>query len=110
MKISIRHNNTEIVIDDNDNGTTIKYSNLELIRMLEKMSLEIQAIETNYAKSLEEPQATPTHVGGLNIAKGLYPQICVDFIPDGFNTTNQKCVNCGFMKIHHPSKTIIAGV
>ena len=53
MKISIKHNNTEIVIDDNDNGTTIKYSNLELIRMLEKMSLEIQAIETNYTKSLE---------------------------------------------------------
>ncbi len=110
MKISIKHNQTEIVIDDNDNGTTIKYSNLELIRMLEKMSLEIQAIETNYNKSLEEPQATPIHVGGLNIAKGLYPQICVDFIPDGFNTTNQKCVNCGLMKIHHPSKTIIAGV
>jgi hypothetical protein len=110
MKISIKHNNTEIVIDDNDNGTTIKYSNLELIRMLEKMSLEIQAIETNYHKSLEEPQPTPIHVGGLNIAKGLYPQICVDFIPDGFNTTNQKCVNCGLMKIHHPSKTIIAGV
>jgi len=110
MKISIKHNQTEIVIDDNDNGTTIKYSNLELIKMLEKISLEIQAIETNYAKSLEEPQATPIHVGGLNIGKGLYPQICVDFIPDGFNTTNQKCVNCGLMKIHHPSKTIIAGV
>jgi hypothetical protein len=53
MKISIKHNQTEIVIDDNDNGTTIKYSTGELIKMLEKISLEIQAIENNYDKSLE---------------------------------------------------------
>jgi hypothetical protein len=56
MKISIKHNNIEIVVDDNNNDTTIKYSNLELIKMLEKMSLEIQAIQNNHYKSLEEPQ------------------------------------------------------
>jgi len=56
MKISIKHNNIEIVVDDNNNDTTIKYSNLELIKMLEEMSLEIQAIQNNHYKSLEEPQ------------------------------------------------------
>jgi hypothetical protein len=53
MKISVKHNQTEIVIDDNSNDTSIKYSTGELIKMLEKMSFEIQAIENNYDKSLE---------------------------------------------------------
>ena len=110
MKISIRHNNTEIVVDDNNNDTSIKYSKDELIKVIEKMSLEIQAIENNYHKSLDVPQSTPFGIGGLGIATGFYPQICAEFIPDGFNSPNQKCMNCGLMKINHPSKSIIAGM
>jgi hypothetical protein len=53
MKISIKHNNTEIVIDDNNDETSIKYTKDELIKLLDKMSLEIRAIQHNYAKSLE---------------------------------------------------------
>jgi hypothetical protein len=48
MILRVKHKDTEIEIDDKDNGTTIKYSTGELIKMLEKMSLEIQAIENNY--------------------------------------------------------------
>ena len=50
MKIVVKHKQTEIVIDDNSDETTIKYSKDELIKILEKMSFEIQAIENNYAK------------------------------------------------------------
>jgi hypothetical protein len=48
MKLRVKHKDTEIEIDDNNGETTIKYSTGELIKMLEKMSLEIQAIENNY--------------------------------------------------------------
>jgi hypothetical protein len=48
MKIRIKHKETEIEVDDNDNSTHIKYSTGELIKMLEKMSSEIQSIENNY--------------------------------------------------------------
>jgi hypothetical protein len=51
MKILIKHKQTEMVIDDNSDETTIKYSVNELIKVLEKMSLEIQAIEDNYEKT-----------------------------------------------------------
>jgi len=51
MKIVVKHKQTEIVIDDNSDETTIKYSADELIKVLEKMSLEIQAIENNYESS-----------------------------------------------------------
>jgi hypothetical protein len=50
MIIKVKHKDTEIEIDDNDSSTHIKYSTGELIRMLEKMSLEIQSIENNYNK------------------------------------------------------------
>lgn len=53
MKISIKHNQTEIVIDDNNDETSIKYSTSELIKLLDKMSSEILTIQHNYAKSLE---------------------------------------------------------
>jgi len=48
MIIRVKHKDTEIEIDDNKGETTIKYSTGELIKVLEKMSLEIQAIENNY--------------------------------------------------------------
>ena len=51
MKIVIKHRQTEIIIDDNSDETTIKYSVNELIKVLEKMSLEVQAIENNYGKT-----------------------------------------------------------
>ena len=51
MKIVVKHKQTEIVIDDNSDETTIKYSKDELIKILEKMSFEIQAIENNYGKT-----------------------------------------------------------
>ena len=54
MIIRVKHKDTEIEINDNDNGTTIKYSTGELIKMLEKMSLEIQAIENNYNQTTYE--------------------------------------------------------
>lgn len=48
MILRVKHKDTEVEIDDMSNGTEIKYSTVELIKMLEKMSLEIQAIENNY--------------------------------------------------------------
>jgi len=45
--------------------------------------------------------------GGVNISSNTP---CIQFIPDGFNSPNQKCMNCGLMNINHPSKSIIAGV
>jgi len=51
MKRLIKHKQTEIIIDDNSDETTIKYSVNELIKVLEKMSLEVQAIENNYGKT-----------------------------------------------------------
>ena len=51
MKIVVKHKQTEIVIDDNSDETTIKYSKDELIKILEKMSLEIQAIQNNYVRT-----------------------------------------------------------
>jgi hypothetical protein len=110
MKISIKHNQTEIVIDDNNDETSIKYSTSELIKLLDKMSSEILTIEKNYHKSLEGPQDTPIHVGGLNIGKGLYPQICSEFVVDSVNTSQTKCMRCNLEKWQHPSKSIIAGI
>jgi hypothetical protein len=54
MILRVKHKNTEIEIDDKDTGTQIKYSTGELIKMLEKMSLEIQAIENNYNQTTYE--------------------------------------------------------
>jgi len=51
MKIVVKHKQTEIVIDDNSDETTIKYSANELIKVLEKMSKEVQEIENNYGKT-----------------------------------------------------------
>ena len=51
MIIRVKHKNTEIEVDDNNNGTEIKYSTVELIKMLEKISLEIQEIENNYEQT-----------------------------------------------------------
>jgi hypothetical protein len=48
-KLSIQ--DCHLVIDDNSDETTIKYSANELIMVLEKISLEIQAIENNYESS-----------------------------------------------------------
>jgi hypothetical protein len=50
MIIRVKHKELEIEIDDKGNNTEIKYSTMELIRVLEKISLEIQAIENNYNK------------------------------------------------------------
>jgi hypothetical protein len=54
MIIKVKHKDTEIEIDDKGNNTEIKYSTMELIRVLEKMSLEIQAIENNYNQTTYE--------------------------------------------------------
>jgi len=56
MKIRIKHKDTEIVIDDNSDETTIKYSTNELIKLLEKSSQELQAIENNYDKTTYEDE------------------------------------------------------
>ena len=48
MKIRVKHKETEIEIDDNDNNTIIKYQTAEIIKVLEKISSEIKSIETNY--------------------------------------------------------------
>ena len=50
MIIRVKHKELEIEIDDKGNNTEIKYSTMELIRVLEKISLEIQSIENNYNK------------------------------------------------------------
>ncbi len=53
MKITVRHNQSEIVIDEIKCDTTIKYSIAEIIKVIGKMSLEIQNIESNYNKEFE---------------------------------------------------------
>lgn len=108
MKISVKHNNVEIVVDDNNDETSIKYSTNELIKVLEKVSLEIQAIESNYAKSLEEAQPTPIHVGGFGIAVGSCPQICSEFVVDSVNTSQTRCMRCNLEKWQHPIKNTTA--
>ncbi len=50
MIIKVKHKDIEIEVDDNDNTSIIKYSAGELIRVLEKISYEIQSIENNYDK------------------------------------------------------------
>jgi hypothetical protein len=57
MIIRVKHKDTEIEIDDKGNNTEIKYSTMELIKVLEKISLEIQSIENNYNQ---------TTYGGVN--------------------------------------------
>jgi hypothetical protein len=48
MKIIIKHHETEVEINDNDNGnTTIKYSTAELIKVIEQVFIQIQATRTN---------------------------------------------------------------
>jgi len=48
MKIIIKHHETEVEINDNDNGTTtIKYSTAELIKVIEQVFIQIQSIRTN---------------------------------------------------------------
>lgn len=108
MKISIKHNNTEIVVDDSD-GTTIEYSTAELMKVIEKMSLEIQEIESNYNEIIEKHQPLPIGVGGCGfINVGL--QTCAEFVVDTINSSATKCMRCNMEKWQHPSKSIIAGM
>ena len=51
MIIRVKHKELEIEIDDKGNNTEMKYSTMELIKVLEKISLEIQSIENNYNKT-----------------------------------------------------------
>jgi hypothetical protein len=106
MKILVKHNNTEIVIDDNTDETTIKYSGAELIKVLEKMSLEIQAIETNYQKLVEEKK---NEIGrNFGSGSGTPQQGTANgttnhfFQPDLPNSSYTKCIFCGREKYEHP--------
>lgn len=106
MKILVKSNNTEIVIDDNTDETTIKYSVSELIKVLEKMSLEIQAIETNYQKlAQEQKNEIDRNFGSGNgtpeqgTAHGTINHF---FQPDLPNSSYTKCIFCGREKYEHP--------
>jgi hypothetical protein len=44
--------------------------------------------------------------GGVNIPSITYTKVCNQFIPDGFNSPNQKCMNCGCYSSQHPTMTI----
>tara|TARA_R110000868_G_scaffold99314_1_gene273390 strand:+ start:102 stop:254 length:153 start_codon:yes stop_codon:yes gene_type:complete len=50
MKVTVKHKDTEIVVDDNNSENTIYYSISQISLLLDKMSLEIQQIENNYNK------------------------------------------------------------
>ena len=47
---------------------------------------------------------TTTSDGGVNIHSNT--SSCSQFIPDGFNSPNQKCMNCGCYSSQHPTMTI----
>ena len=53
MKIVVKHNQTEIIVDDDANSfeTSMKYSVDGLIKVLDKISKEVQAIENNYVRT-----------------------------------------------------------
>ena len=44
---------------------------------------------------------TPLMGGDITATK-----VCSQFIPDGFNSPNQKCMNCGCYSSQHPTMTI----
>jgi hypothetical protein len=50
MKVTVRHKDTEIVVDDNNSEESIRHNVSQIIELLTKMSLEIQEIENNYNK------------------------------------------------------------
>jgi hypothetical protein len=51
MKIRIKHKETEIEVDETHHETHIKHSFDAIIKLLEKISQELQAIENNYNKT-----------------------------------------------------------
>jgi hypothetical protein len=52
MKISVKHNNTEIVLDDNSD--LLQPTAKEVEAMVEKMSLEIQAMQSHEHENVQE--------------------------------------------------------
>lgn len=52
MKIIVKHKSTEVEVDDNSNDTNIRYSFEAIIKVLEKISAEVQSIEKNYNETL----------------------------------------------------------
>ena len=44
---------------------------------------------------------TPLMGGDITTTK-----VCSQFIPDGFDSPNQKCMNCGCYSLQHPTMTI----
>ena len=54
MKIIVKHNQTEISIDEQSDDSTIRYNIDTIIQLIEKMSNEIQKIEDNYNKTYGE--------------------------------------------------------
>lgn len=53
MKIIVRHNETEISIDEQSDDSTIRYNIDTIIQLIEKMSNEIQNIEKSYNQTNE---------------------------------------------------------
>lgn len=45
MIIKVKHNITEIIIDDNKNSESIKYSVSEIIEIIKLITIEIQTLK-----------------------------------------------------------------
>ena len=48
MKIFVKHNKTEILLDDNQNDNSIKYMIPEILNILDKIFNEVKKIENKY--------------------------------------------------------------
>jgi hypothetical protein len=113
MKISIKHNNTAIVIEDNSDLMQPSTSELEAI--LEKMSMVIKTMETNTEEPSEAPKKGTVSIDFNPSANGVLNGINVNgstaimhnFIPNGLNPNDKKCMQCGKPKSLHNDVTFL---
>jgi hypothetical protein len=114
MKISIKHNNTVIVIEDNSDLMQPSTSELEAI--LEKMSMVIKTMETNTEEPSEAPKKETVSIGiNGNSANGVLNGIVLNgttaimhnFIPNGLNPNDKKCMQCGKAESLHNKLTFL---
>jgi hypothetical protein len=114
MKISIKHNNTAIVIEDNSDLMQPSTSELEAI--LEKMSMVIKTMETNTEEPSEAPKKGTVSIDFNPSANGVLNGIATintttaimhNFIPNGLNPNDKKCMQCGKAESLHNKLTFL---
>lgn len=101
---------------ETDTMYTIILNNGEIWQFTHKDIRVKDNVTFNRVFNQERNKTKETHLNKIpcnpkvTLEGNTYTKVCNQFIPDGFNSPNQKCMNCGLMKINHPSKSIIAGM